>query len=47
MDDSWVGRNFAYKPIVIRDKENLLGRTLLTKVVDTSTTYLKGIILGS
>jgi threonylcarbamoyladenosine tRNA methylthiotransferase CDKAL1 len=39
---SWVGRNFAYKPIVIKSKTNLLGKTLSVKVVESSGTYLEG-----
>jgi MiaB-like tRNA modifying enzyme len=38
---SWVGRNFAYKPIVVRAKEKLLGKTIMVKVVEASATYLK------
>jgi len=41
-DDSWVGRNFAYKPTVVHDKENLLGRKIKTHVTNVSTTYLLG-----
>jgi tRNA A37 methylthiotransferase MiaB len=39
---SWVGRNFAYKPVVIKSKDNLLGKTVKVKVAEASTTYLKG-----
>jgi len=41
-EGSWVGRNFAYKPIAIKSKDNLLGKTLKVKVVETLGTYLKG-----
>jgi len=41
-EGSWVGRNFAYKPIVIQSTDNLLGKTLTVKVTEASTTYLKG-----
>jgi threonylcarbamoyladenosine tRNA methylthiotransferase CDKAL1 len=39
---SWVGRNFAYKPIAIRNAENLLGKTVKVKVIEALATYLKG-----
>ena len=41
-EGSWVGRNFAYKPIAIKSTDNLLGKTLNVKVTEASTTYLKG-----
>lgn len=40
-DGSWVGRNFAYKPIAIKSPENLLGKTIEVKVVEALGTYLK------
>jgi MiaB/RimO family radical SAM methylthiotransferase len=42
VEGSWVGRNFAYKPIVVKSADNLLGKTLQVKVVDALGTYLKG-----
>ena len=39
---SSVGRNFAYKPIVIKDEEDL-GKMLIATVKRTFTTYLEGI----
>jgi threonylcarbamoyladenosine tRNA methylthiotransferase CDKAL1 len=42
VEGSWVGRNFAYKPIVVKSTDNLLGKTLQVKVVDALGTYLKG-----
>jgi threonylcarbamoyladenosine tRNA methylthiotransferase CDKAL1 len=42
---SWVGRNFAYKPIVVKSLDNQLGKTLRVKVVEASGTYLKGKLL--
>ena len=42
VESSWVGRNFAYKPVVIKSNDNLMGKTLRVKVVDVSATYLKG-----
>jgi tRNA A37 methylthiotransferase MiaB len=42
LEGSWVGRNFAYKPIVIQSKEDLMGKTVKVEVVEACTTYLKG-----
>jgi len=42
IEGSWVGRNFAYKPIVIKSAKNLLGKTLQVTVVEALGTYLKG-----
>lgn len=46
VEGSWVGRNFAYKPIAIKSADNLLGKTLRVRIVEASTTYLKGILVG-
>ena len=43
-EGSWVGRNFAYKPVVIKSSGNLLGETLEVKVIEASPTYLTGTI---
>ena len=45
VEGSWVGRNFAYKPIVLKSSSNLLGKTIRIKVLEASSTYLKGIIV--
>ena len=42
---SWVGRNFAYKPIAIKSDDNLLGKTLRVKVVRAFSTHLEGEII--
>lgn len=39
---SWVGRNFAYKPVVIREREDLLGQFVNVKIRETAPTYLLG-----
>jgi threonylcarbamoyladenosine tRNA methylthiotransferase CDKAL1 len=39
---SWIGRNFAYKPVTVKSLENLLGKTLRVKVVKAFSTYLAG-----
>ncbi|MDR2203907.1 MAG: tRNA (N(6)-L-threonylcarbamoyladenosine(37)-C(2))-methylthiotransferase [Nitrososphaerota archaeon] len=40
--DSWVGRNFAYKPIVVKSAQNLLGKSLRVRIVEATETYLLG-----
>ena len=44
-EGSWMGRNFAYKPVVLKSPENLLGKTLQVEVVEAFPTYLKGKII--
>jgi len=39
---SWVGRNFAYKPIAVKTESNLLGKTLRIKVTEAFQTHLAG-----
>jgi threonylcarbamoyladenosine tRNA methylthiotransferase CDKAL1 len=39
---SWMGRNFAYKPVVLKSSENLLSETFRVKVVKAFPTYLVG-----
>jgi MiaB-like tRNA modifying enzyme len=38
---SWMGRNFAYKPIVVKAGESLLGRFVRVRVVNAFSTYLE------
>ncbi len=45
VEGSWVGRNLAYKPIVVRSANNLMGKTLNVKVTEASSTYLEGAII--
>jgi MiaB-like tRNA modifying enzyme len=44
VEGSWVGRNCAYKPIVIKSTDCLMDKTVRVKVVEASATYLKGAI---
>ena len=37
---SWIGRNFAYKPIALKSSEDLLGRWIRVRVVKAFSTYL-------
>ena len=41
----FIARNFAYKPIVVYSKENILGTFVKVKVVDAKVTYLVGEIV--
>ena len=42
--DSWIGRNFAYKPVTVKSTSALLGNTLKVKVAKAFPTYLEGTI---
>jgi tRNA A37 methylthiotransferase MiaB len=42
---SWVGRNFAYKPITVKSSAGLLGKKLFVGVVKAFPTYLEGKIV--
>jgi len=43
---SWIGRNFAYKPVVIKSEdESLIGKFVNARVVKTFQTYLEAEIL--
>ncbi len=45
VEGSWVGRNFAYKPVAVKSGEDLLGKNLRVEVTEASQTYLKGKVL--
>jgi threonylcarbamoyladenosine tRNA methylthiotransferase CDKAL1 len=45
VEGSWVGRNFAYKPVVVKSREELLGKTLKVEVTEASQTYLKAQVI--
>ncbi|MEM2106155.1 MAG: tRNA (N(6)-L-threonylcarbamoyladenosine(37)-C(2))-methylthiotransferase [Candidatus Bathyarchaeia archaeon] len=42
---SWVGRNFAYKPVAVKGDSNLLGKNLRVRVVRAFSTHLEGEII--
>ena len=42
---SWVGRNFACRPIVVKGAEELLGKMLNVEVVRSFPTFLEGKIV--
>jgi threonylcarbamoyladenosine tRNA methylthiotransferase CDKAL1 len=41
---SWIGRNFAYKPVVVRSLDDLRGRSLCVGVVRAFSTHLSAAI---
>ena len=41
---TWVGRNFAYKPVTVKSEETLLGKTLRVRVVKAFATHLAATI---
>ena len=43
--ESLMGRNFAYKPIVIQTDESLLGKFVQVRIVNAFSTYLKADIM--
>ena len=42
---SWIGRNFAYKPVIVKSTSALLGKTLKVEVAKGFPTYLEGTIV--
>lgn len=43
-DFTWVGRNFAYKPVVVKSDENLAGKFVRARVVEFFSTYLGAVV---
>jgi len=43
--NQWLGRNFAYKNILIGNKENLLGKFVKVKIREANYSHLKGILI--
>ncbi len=41
---SWIGRNFAYKPVTVKSSADMLGKTLQVKVEKAFATYLAGTV---
>jgi threonylcarbamoyladenosine tRNA methylthiotransferase CDKAL1 len=41
---SWIGRNFAYKSVAVKNPANLIGETLQVKIVKAFPTHLEGTI---
>ena len=42
---SWVGRNFAYKPVVVKSASKLIGRFMPVRIIRAFPTYLEGDII--
>jgi tRNA A37 methylthiotransferase MiaB len=42
---SWIGRNFAYKPITVKSTAKLLGKTLRVRIGRIFPTYLEGAVV--
>ena len=45
VDGTMIGRNFAYRPIVLKDSALVLGNNYQVKISDVKSTYLIGTIL--
>ena len=43
---TWMGRNPAYRPVVVASTEKLLGKTVEVRVNDLTNTYLLGNLVG-
>ena len=41
-DDQFIGRNFAYKPVLVESRENLLGKTIKVTIGGASIAHLTG-----
>jgi MiaB-like tRNA modifying enzyme len=41
---TWIGRNFAYKPVTVKSEKNLLGQKVTVRVVKAFSTYLAGMV---
>jgi len=44
-DSSWIGRNFAYKPIVVKSNKDLAGKFLHVRAIKAFQTYLEAEIV--
>jgi len=42
---SWVGRNFAYKPVAVKSTSKLIGKFINVKIAEAFPTYLQGTIV--
>ena len=41
----YVGRNFAYRPIIVKSRENLLGKTIKVRIKEVTYYDLRGVII--
>jgi len=44
--NSWIGRNFAYKQVIIKSSENLLGKFVKVKITECTHLDIRGEILN-
>ena len=44
--NTWMGRNFAYKPIIVENDRNILGKFVQVKITDAKINYLLGKIVS-
>ncbi len=44
-ENSWIGRNYAYKQVIVKSNENLLGKFVKVKITDYTAVDLRGKIL--
>jgi tRNA A37 methylthiotransferase MiaB len=44
-DNSFIGRNFAYKPIIVKSNLDLLGKKFIVRISETTTHDLRGYII--
>ena len=44
--NQWIGRNIAYKPVLVESRENLLGKRLNVRIEGAELTHLVGSITG-
>jgi len=42
---SWVGRNFAYKPVAVKSTSKLVGKFMSVRITEAFPTYLQGSII--
>jgi len=45
-ESTFISRNFAYKPIVLKSEENVFGRFLNVKIARALSTYFFGQLLS-
>ena len=45
-ENTWIGRNYAYKQIIVKSNQNLLGKFVKVKIKEITAVDLRGIIQG-
>lgn len=43
--NTWMGRNYCYKPIVVESDEKILGKFVKVKIEEAEKNYLKGVLI--